>query len=73
MGGFRTDDAGKTWRIANHGTRANFLPQNKGLPQQNAFAGIYRKGMATDARNPAGIYFGTNTGKLFGSADEGDS
>jgi hypothetical protein len=43
------------------------------LPQQNAFAGIYRKGMATDARNPAGIYFGTNTGKLFGSADEGDS
>jgi hypothetical protein len=52
---------------------ANFLPQNKGLPQQNAFAGIYRKGIATDARNPAGIYFGTNTGKLFGSADEGDS
>lgn len=50
MGVFRTNDAGKTWRPTNQGTRANFLPQNKGLPQQNAFAGIYREGMATDAR-----------------------
>jgi hypothetical protein len=28
---------------------------------------------AEPASNPAGIYYGTNTGKLFGSADEGDS
>lgn len=26
-----------------------------------------------DARNPAGVYFGTNSGSVFGSLDEGDS
>jgi len=44
-----------------------------GLPQENVFAGIYREGMAADARDPAGIYFGTNTGKVFASRDEGDT
>ena len=29
--------------------------------------------MATDARSPAGVYFGTNTGKVFYSIDEGDA
>jgi len=29
--------------------------------------------MAMDSLNPAGVYFGTNTGKIFGSDDEGDS
>ena len=35
--------------------------------------GIYREGMTTDSLNPVGIYFGTNTGKIFHSNDEGDS
>jgi hypothetical protein len=29
--------------------------------------------MATDSLDPTGVYFGTNTGKLFGSNDQGDS
>ena len=29
--------------------------------------------MATDRLAPAGVYFGTSTGTLFASADEGDS
>jgi hypothetical protein len=29
--------------------------------------------MATDALDPVGVYFGTNTGKIFASKDEGDS
>ena len=29
--------------------------------------------MATDRLEPAGVYFGTNTGTLFASADEGGS
>jgi hypothetical protein len=29
--------------------------------------------MDVDALNPAGVYFGTRSGKLFGSADEGKS
>jgi photosystem II stability/assembly factor-like uncharacterized protein len=59
---FRSRDAGKSWEAL-----------SKGLPQENVFAGIYREGMAADAQDPAGIYFGTNTGKVFASRDEGDS
>ena len=29
--------------------------------------------MAIDALAPAGLYFGTNTGKIFSSRNEGDS
>ena len=29
--------------------------------------------MAVDALDPAGVYFGTRNGKLFGSRDEGKS
>jgi hypothetical protein len=29
--------------------------------------------MDADALTPAGVYFGTTAGELFGSADEGDS
>ena len=29
--------------------------------------------MATDRLDPAGVYFGTSTGTLYASADEGDS
>ena len=59
---FRSRDAGATWQAL--GT---------GLPQSDAFVSVYREGMASDTATPAGVYFGTNTGKVFGSADEGDS
>jgi hypothetical protein len=29
--------------------------------------------MAVDGQAPAGVYFGTNSGSVFASADEGDS
>ena len=59
---FRSRDGGQSWQ-----------PLGNGLPQENVFAGIYREGMAADSQEPAGIYFGTNTGKVFASRDEGDS
>ena len=34
---------------------------------------MLRQALATDRLEPAGVYFGTNTGALFASADEGDS
>ncbi|HVY70058.1 MAG TPA: sialidase family protein [Verrucomicrobiae bacterium] len=59
---FRSRDGGNHWEsLAN------------GLPQERVFAGNYREGMTVDSASPAGIYFGTNTGKIFGSRDEGDS
>ncbi|MGE0499467.1 MAG: WD40/YVTN/BNR-like repeat-containing protein [Rhizobiaceae bacterium] len=59
---YRSRDAGKTW-----------TDLRKGLPQENAFFGVLRQAMATDRLEPAGVYFGTSGGALFGSADEGDS
>ena len=46
---------------------------DKGLPQEGAFMGILREGMASDTLDEAGIYFGTNTGQVFGSPDGGES
>jgi photosystem II stability/assembly factor-like uncharacterized protein len=59
---FRSRDGGRNWQAL-----------TDGLPQTEAFAGILREGMTTDRMDPAGIYFGTNTGKIFASRDEGDS
>ena len=59
---YRSRNGGKSWQAL-----------TKGLPQEDVFAGIYREGMATDTFDPAGIYFGTNTGKIFASRDDGDS
>jgi photosystem II stability/assembly factor-like uncharacterized protein len=59
---FRSRDGGQTWQGL--GT---------GLPQENAFPNVLREGMAADRCEPAGIYFGTNTGKIYASRDEGDS
>ncbi len=59
---WRTRDRGDSWEAL-----------REGLPQENAFFGVLRQAMATDRLAPAGVYFGTNTGELFASADEGDS
>ncbi len=59
---FRTRDAGQTWQ-----------PMTKGLPQQDAYMGVYRDNLCTDTLERAGVYFGTNTGQLFASADEGET
>ncbi len=59
---FRTRDGGKTWEGL-----------TSGLPTEHAYVGIYREGMSADTADPAGIYFGTNTGTIYYSIDEGDS
>ncbi len=59
---WRTRDAGSTWeRLAD------------GLPQRDAHLGVLREGMTMDSYDSPGIYFGTSTGQLFASVDEGDS
>jgi hypothetical protein len=34
---------------------------------------VLRDGLSADTLQPTGIYFGTRSGKLFGSADSGES
>ncbi len=59
---WRTRDGGETWEDL-----------RTGLPQGNTYFGVLRQAMATDRLEPAGVYFGTSTGSLYASADEGDS
>jgi photosystem II stability/assembly factor-like uncharacterized protein len=59
---WRTRDAGSTWQ-----------PMREGLPQENAYLGILRQGMTIDKHDQPGVYFGTSTGQVFASADEGDT
>ncbi|SEM73659.1 hypothetical protein SAMN04488003_10422 [Loktanella fryxellensis] len=59
---WRSRDGGATWDDLRHG-----------LPQQGCYFTVLRQAMAGDARDPAGLYFGTNSGSVFASRDEGDT
>jgi photosystem II stability/assembly factor-like uncharacterized protein len=58
---WRSRDCGKTWEALRNG-----------LPQENTFFAVLRQAMATDRLEPVGVYFGTNSGSLFASVNEGD-
>lgn len=53
-------DRGDSWRRLDNG-----------LPRDDAYLTVLREGMAMDTLDPAGVYFGTENGQVFGSADEG--
>jgi photosystem II stability/assembly factor-like uncharacterized protein len=56
-----TRDAGESWkRLA------------KGLPERGWFT-VKRQAMTVDTNDPVGVYFGTTSGELWASADEGES
>jgi photosystem II stability/assembly factor-like uncharacterized protein len=55
---YRSLDAGDSWHTI-------------GPLDAGNYAGVLRDGLAVDSLDPAGIYFGTSSGQLFGSADEG--
>jgi len=59
---YRTRDGGKSWKAL-----------TRGLPQKDAFETVLRDALTTDTLPKAGVYFGTRSGKLFGSADGGSS
>jgi photosystem II stability/assembly factor-like uncharacterized protein len=59
---WRTRDAGSSW-----------VQLDNGLPSEDAYVGVLREAMAIDAYDSPGLYFGTSTGQVFASTDEGDS
>lgn len=59
---YRTRDAGASWQ-----------PMSAGLPQEGAYETVLRDALAVDPLEQVGVYFGTRSGKLFASADEGDT
>ncbi|HET7457987.1 MAG TPA: exo-alpha-sialidase [Gemmatimonadaceae bacterium] len=58
---YRTRDAGASWH-----------PLASGLPQHDAYETVLRDSLAADSLGPAGVYFGTRSGKLYASANDGE-
>lgn len=59
---YRTQNGGESWE-----------PLTNGLPQEDALETILRDNMDADASKPTGLYFGTRSGKVFGSNSAGES
>src|SRR2546426_4925890 len=57
---YRTRNGGGSWE-----------PLFRGLPQKRAYETVLRDCLVADSLDPVGIYFGTRSGQLFGSRDEG--
>jgi len=55
-----TRNAGRTWQR-----------QDNGLPADQAWWTVKRQAMTADAADPLGVYFGTTSGELWASRDEG--
>jgi photosystem II stability/assembly factor-like uncharacterized protein len=59
---WRTQDGGESWQA-----------MRNGLPQTGCYFTVLRQAMATDASAPGSVYFGTNSGSVFASLDQGES
>jgi hypothetical protein len=59
---YRSEDAGASWAAL-----------SDGLPDEPFYPAVLRDAMCADDAEPAGIYFGSRSGEIFASADEGDS
>ena len=59
---YRSVDAGRSWEAL-----------AKGLPEGPFYSGVLRDAMGADDAPQTGIYFGTRSGEVFASRDEGDS
>ena len=57
---YRTRNGGRSWEA-----------MTRGLPQKDSYETVLRDAMTADSLQPAGIYFGTRSGKMFGSANDG--
>jgi photosystem II stability/assembly factor-like uncharacterized protein len=55
-----TRDSGRTWQR-----------MDRGLPSSQAWFTVKRQAMTADAHEPLGIYFGTTTGEVWASTNEG--
>ncbi len=59
---YRSRDGGASWQR-----------QDSGMPREQAWWTVKRQAFCADAREPLGLYFGTTSGEVWASADEGNS
>ena len=60
---WRTADGGASWEAAHEGAPAGATPTSP----------CCATAFTTDGQDPAGLYFGTRTGEVYGSIDDGES
>ncbi len=70
-GRFTPDAKPAVWRTGDGG--ATWSRHAEGLPAKNAWVSVLREAMGVDSLTPAGVYFGAQSGQLYGSADEGET
>ncbi len=70
-GRFPPDASAAVWRSRDGG--AEWQALQSGLPIKDCFFTVLRQAMAVDQNAVAGVYFGTNSGSVFASRDEGDN
>ncbi len=70
-GRFMIDGHTAVWRTHDRGT--SWVCADAGLPAKDAYMSVLREAMSRDTLDPAGVAFGTETGQLWHSADEGES
>ena len=58
------------WKASDGGT--SWQAKQNGLPVENCYFTVLRQAVATDRCDKTGVYFGTNTGSILASMDEGD-
>ncbi len=59
---YETRDRGRTWQALTNG-----------LPQEDSYLTVLRQAFCQDGREPLGLYFGCESGEIFGTADGGAS
>lgn len=69
-GRYAPDARPAVWRTRDGG--ASWSDLRDGLPQEHCYFTVLRQALAADPLDPVGVYFGTNSGSLYASADEGD-
>lgn len=67
----RTSVAGQPAIYVTRDAGASWQRQDGGLPAEQAWWTVKRQAMTIDDDTPAGLYFGTTAGEIWGSRDEG--
>ncbi len=67
----RTSPDGKPAVYATHDGGASWQRNDAGMPAEQAWWTVKRQAMCCDSHDPLGLYFGTTSGELWMSRDEG--
>ena len=69
----RTSVGGKPVVLVSRDAGESWKRQDKGFPRAQAWWTVKRQAFSGDARDPVGLYFGTTSGEIWASRDEGAS